>query len=91
MFHCDLANVDDIEFRCCRHVMLGVVSRRRGGRARDVGCCTQHMSRHGRNIVATWSQHVGEVEERRPMLDVARNLIRNMLETRSQHARNILR
>jgi hypothetical protein len=49
------------------------------------------MSRHGRNIVATWSQHVGEVEERRPMLDVARNLIRNMLETRSQHARNILR
>jgi hypothetical protein len=45
----------------------------------------------GRNIVATWSQHVGEGEERRPMLDVARNLVRNMLGTRSQHARNIVR
>jgi hypothetical protein len=30
MFHCDLANVADVEFRCCRHVMLGAVSRRRG-------------------------------------------------------------
>jgi hypothetical protein len=57
MFHCDLANVADVEFRCCRHVMLGVVSRRRGGRAPDVGCCTQHRSQYGRNIVATWLQH----------------------------------
>jgi hypothetical protein len=84
-------NVADVEFRCCKHVMLGVVSRRRGGRAPHVGCCTQHRSQHGRNIVATWSHHVGEVEERRPMLDVACNLVRNMLGTRSQHTRNILR
>jgi hypothetical protein len=88
MFRCDLANVADVEFRCCRHLMLGVVSRRRGGRAPDVGCCTQHRSQHGRNIVATWSQHVGEVEERRPMLDVARNLVRNMLGTRATHSQH---
>jgi hypothetical protein len=50
MFHCDLANVADVEFRCCRHVM-GVVSRR-GGRAPDVGCCMQHKSQHSRNMVA---------------------------------------
>jgi hypothetical protein len=31
MFHCDLANVADVEFRCCRHLMLDFVSRRRGG------------------------------------------------------------
>jgi hypothetical protein len=36
--------------------------------------------------VATWSQHVGEGEERHPMLDVAPNLVRNMLGTCSQHA-----
>jgi hypothetical protein len=29
MFHCDLANVADLQFRCCRHVMLGFVLRRR--------------------------------------------------------------
>jgi hypothetical protein len=45
----------------------------------------------GRNIVETWSQHEGEEEERRPMLDVARNLVHNMLGTCSQHARNIVR
>jgi hypothetical protein len=27
MFHCHLANGADVEFRCCRHVVLGVVSR----------------------------------------------------------------
>jgi hypothetical protein len=42
-------NVVDVEFRCCRHVMLGFVSRR-GRRATDVGCCTQHRSQHGRNM-----------------------------------------
>jgi hypothetical protein len=30
----------------------------------------------------------GRWKRRRPMLDVARNLVRNMLGTRSQHARN---
>jgi hypothetical protein len=24
MFHCDFANVADVEFRCCRRVMLGL-------------------------------------------------------------------
>jgi hypothetical protein len=33
---------------------VGVVSRRRWRRAPDVGCCTQHGSQHGRNMVATW-------------------------------------
>jgi hypothetical protein len=42
MFHCDLANVADVEFRCCRRVMLGFVLRSRERRALDVGCCTQH-------------------------------------------------
>jgi hypothetical protein len=56
-----------------------------GGKAPDVGCCTQHGSQHGRNIVATWSQHGGRREERLLMLDVARNRVRNMLATRSQH------
>jgi hypothetical protein len=27
-----------------------------GRRAPDVGCCTQHWSQHGRNIVATWGR-----------------------------------
>jgi hypothetical protein len=31
----------------------------KGEEALDVGCCTQHGSQHGRNIVATWSQHGG--------------------------------
>jgi hypothetical protein len=34
-------NVADVEFRCCRHVMLSLC--RGGGRARDAGC-TQHGS-----------------------------------------------
>jgi hypothetical protein len=83
-------NVADVEFRCCRHVMLGLCRGGVGGLLM-FGCCTQHGLQHGHNIVATWSQHVGEVEERRPMLDVACNLVRNMLGTRSQHARNIHR
>jgi hypothetical protein len=47
-------NVADVEFRCCRHVMLGFVSMGRGRRAPDVECCTQYGSQHGHNIVATW-------------------------------------
>jgi hypothetical protein len=78
MFHCDLANVANVEFQCCRHVMLGVVSRRRGGRAPDVGCCTQHRSQHGRTTV----QHVGEGGRKTP--DVA-----CCTKPRSQHARNM--
>jgi hypothetical protein len=39
------------------------LSRRRGERVPDVGCCTQHGSQHGRNIVATWSQHGGRVKK----------------------------
>jgi hypothetical protein len=65
--------------------MLGVVSRRRGEDAPDVGCCTQHGSQHDRNIVATWERR----EEKLMMLDVASNHVRNIFATRSQHARNI--
>jgi hypothetical protein len=51
------SNVADVEFRCCRHVMLGVVSRRRrGGGLLMFGCCTRHESQHGHNIVATWGE-----------------------------------
>jgi hypothetical protein len=41
-------NVADVEFRCCRHVMLGFVLRRRGGKLLmlDVARNT------GRNMVA---------------------------------------
>jgi hypothetical protein len=63
---------------------VGFVLRRRERRALDVGCCTQHWSQHVRNIVATWGRG-----ERLLMLDVARNRVRNILATRSQHARNM--
>jgi hypothetical protein len=53
MFHYDLANIADAEFRSCRRVMLGFVLRRRERRALDVGCCTQHWSQHVRNVAAT--------------------------------------
>jgi hypothetical protein len=85
-------DVADVVFRCRRHVVLGVVLRRREKRAPDVKCCTQHGSQHGHNIVATWSQHgrnMGRREERHLMLDVASNRVRNIFATRSQHARNI--
>jgi hypothetical protein len=36
-------DVVDVEFRCCRYVMVGVVSRRR---APGAGCCTQHGAQH---------------------------------------------
>jgi hypothetical protein len=39
----------------------------------------------GRNMVATW----GRREERLLIMDVARNYVRNILATRSQHARSI--
>jgi hypothetical protein len=63
--------------------MLSFVLRRRGRGAPDVECGTQHGSQHGRNTRGG--------EERLPMLDVAHNLVHNMLATHSQHARNIVR
>jgi hypothetical protein len=56
IFHCDLTNAADVEFRCCKRVMLGFVLRMRERRALDVGCCTQHWSQHVRNIAATWEE-----------------------------------
>jgi hypothetical protein len=35
---------------------VAFVLRRMGRRAPAVGCCTQHGSQHGRNIVATWGE-----------------------------------
>jgi hypothetical protein len=72
-------NVADVEFRCCRLMMLGLC-RGEGGRAPNVGCCMQHGSQHDHNIVATW----GEGEERLLMLDVAHNRVHNIFATRSQ-------
>jgi hypothetical protein len=48
-------NVADVEFRCCRHVVLGVVLRRGKGKLLmlDVARYT------GRNMAAIWSQHGG--------------------------------
>jgi hypothetical protein len=79
IFHCDLVNVADVEFRCYRHVMLGVVSRRRGGRAPDVGCYTQHGSQHGRNM---WGR--GKKDARCWMLHVT------SFATCLEHVRNTL-
>jgi hypothetical protein len=84
MFHCDLANVANVEFQCCRHVMLGVVSRRRVGRAPDVRCCTQHRSQHGCTIVATCGGG-GKKDARCWMLHVT------SFATCSKHVRNIVR
>jgi hypothetical protein len=67
---------------------VGCCVEEKGEEAPDVGCCTQHGSQHGRNIVATWSQQGGR-EERLLMLDVASNRVRNIFVTHSQHARNI--
>jgi hypothetical protein len=41
-------DVADVEFRCCRHVMLGVVSRGRG-EGPDVGCARDT----GHNMLTT--------------------------------------
>jgi hypothetical protein len=50
MFRCDLGNVADVEFQCCRHVMLGVVSRRRRG---EGGLLMLDVARNtGRNMAA---------------------------------------
>jgi hypothetical protein len=58
---------------------VGCCVEEKGEEAPDVGCCTQHESQHGRNIVATWSQHGGRREEKLLMLDVASNHVRNTL------------
>jgi hypothetical protein len=51
MFHCALANVANVEFRCCRHVML-VLCQGGGGGREGSWCWMLHASR-----VTTWSQH----------------------------------
>jgi hypothetical protein len=68
---------------------VGCCVEEKGEEAPHVRCCTQRGSQHGRNIVATWSQHGGRREEKLLMLDVASNRIRNIFITHSQHARNI--
>jgi hypothetical protein len=90
-----LLGVANIFFQCCRCCIsmlqtcgVGCCVEERGEEAPDVGCCTQHGSQHGRNIVATWSQHGGR-KERLLMLDVVSNCVRNIFATHSQHARNI--
>jgi hypothetical protein len=59
--------------------VLGCVEEK-GEEAPDVGCCTQHGSQQGPNIVATWSQHG---EERRKTPDVG-----CCKQPRSQHFHN---
>jgi hypothetical protein len=61
-----LLGVANIIFQCCRRCVsmlqtrgVGCCVEEKGEEAPDVGCCTQHRSKHGRNIVATWSQHGG--------------------------------
>jgi hypothetical protein len=64
-------NVADVDFRCCRHVMLGFVSRKTGGELLmldDVRCYTQRGSQHDRTMG----------EERRKTHDVGS---RNVLAT----------
>jgi hypothetical protein len=49
--------------RCCVSMLqtfdVGCCVEEKGEEAPHVGCCMQHGSQHGRNIVATWSQHGG--------------------------------
>jgi hypothetical protein len=44
-------------FRCCVSMLqtrgVGCCVEKKGEEAPDVGCCKQHRSQHGRNIVAT--------------------------------------
>jgi hypothetical protein len=61
-----LLGVANIIFQCCRCCVsmlqtfdVGSCVEEKGEEAPDVGCCTQQGSQHGRNIVATWSQHGG--------------------------------
>jgi hypothetical protein len=67
----DIANV---EFRCCRHVMLGVVSRGEGGEPLmlNVAC---NMDRNMGHVGCCVE---GEEGGRPLMLDVARNMGHNM-------------
>jgi hypothetical protein len=90
-----LLGVANIIFQCCRRCVsmlqtcgVGCCVEEKGEEAPDVGCCTQHGSHHGRNMVATWSQHG---EERRKTPDVGcckqprSQHFRNTFATRSQH------
>jgi hypothetical protein len=63
---------------------VGCCVEEKGDEVTDVGCCTQHGSQHGSNIVATWGRGKGKL-----VLDVASNRVRNIFVTHSQHARNI--
>jgi hypothetical protein len=73
-------NVVDVEFSMLQTCDVGFCVEEEGRKAPDVGCCTQHGSQHGCNIVATW----GRREERLMMLDVARSRVRNMFATCTQ-------
>jgi hypothetical protein len=68
MFQCDLANVADVEFRYCKHVILGVANLIFNVADIAFRCC--------RHVV------LGVVSRRREkrllMLDVARNTGRNI-------------
>jgi hypothetical protein len=81
-------NVADVEFRCRRHVVLGVMLRRREKRLLMLDVARNTGSQHGRNIVATWSQHG---DERRKTHDVGcckqprSQHFHNTFATRSQH------
>jgi hypothetical protein len=81
-------NIADVEFRCHRHVVLGVMLRRREKRLLMLDVARNTGSQHGRNIVATWSQHE---EERRKTPDVGcckqprSQHCHNTFATRSQH------
>jgi hypothetical protein len=78
IFHCDLVNVADVEFRCYRHVML-VLCQGGGG---EGGLLMSDVARNtGRNIVATWSQHVRGGGRKTPDVGCC-------TYPRSQHARN---
>jgi hypothetical protein len=50
MFETMIFNYADVEFQCCTHVMLSVVSRGEGGGPLMFGCCTRHGSQHARNM-----------------------------------------
>jgi hypothetical protein len=49
-------NVADAAFRCCRHVVLGVVLRKREKRLLMLDVA-RNTGRNMAAIVATWSQH----------------------------------
>jgi hypothetical protein len=90
-----LLGVVNIIFQCCRRCVsmlqtrgVGCCVEEKGEEAPDVGCCMQHGSQHGRNIVATWSQHEGG-ERKTPEVGCWKQPrsqhFHNTFATRSQH------